>query len=65
MTIILDGSAGAQERLERVLRTNPGIGVIRHADAAYETAREPVARAGLVALALETDPCARRAPRRG
>ncbi|HEU0247276.1 MAG TPA: urocanate hydratase [Gaiellaceae bacterium] len=53
MTIVLDGSAGAQERLERVLRTDPGLGVIRHADAGYETARELVPRVGLVAPMLD------------
>ena len=40
----LDGSDEAQERLGRVLTTDPGTGVMRHADAGYteavETARE-------------------------
>ena len=53
MTIVLDGSDSAGERLERVLRTDPGIGVIRHADAGYESARELVARAGLTAPMLD------------
>ena len=29
-----------QQRLSRVLRNDPGIGVIRHADAGYEIAKE-------------------------
>jgi urocanate hydratase len=53
MTIVLDGSDSARERLERVLRTDPGIGVIRHADAGYESARELVSRAGLAAPMLD------------
>jgi urocanate hydratase len=55
MTIVLDGSQNAQERLERVLRTDPGIGVIRRADAGYEAASEAVARAGLRAPMLSRD----------
>ena len=35
----------ADERLERVLAADPGTGVMRHADAGYEDARE-AARAG-------------------
>ena len=44
MTIVLDGSQNAQERLERVLRTDPGIGVIRRADAGYEPRRRSARR---------------------
>jgi urocanate hydratase len=44
MVVVADGTDGAAERLERVLTTDPGMGVIRHADAGYEealrTARE-------------------------
>src|SRR5687767_552635 len=38
MVIVADGSRGADERLERVLTCDPGIGVARHADAGYPTA---------------------------
>lgn len=38
MVAVADGSALAEERLERVLTTDPGMGVIRHADAGYEQA---------------------------
>jgi urocanate hydratase len=42
--IVADGSPAAAERLKRVLTNDPGIGVVRHADAGYpeaiETARE-------------------------
>lgn len=40
MVIVADGSDDAEQRLKRVLRNDPGIGVIRHADAGYETAKE-------------------------
>jgi len=43
MVIVADGSDAARKRLERVLTIDPGMGVIRHADAGYETA-ERVAR---------------------
>jgi urocanate hydratase len=38
MVVVADGSTGMAERLERVLTTDPGMGVLRHADAGYETA---------------------------
>jgi urocanate hydratase len=38
MVIVADGTADADERLRRVLRNDPGMGVIRHADAGYEIA---------------------------
>ncbi len=38
MVVVADGSSDSQERLERVLTTDPGIGVVRHADAGYELA---------------------------
>jgi len=44
MVVVADGTADAAERLERVLTTDPGTGVLRHADAGYpaaiQTARE-------------------------
>jgi urocanate hydratase len=44
MVVVADGTAAMAERLQRVLTTDPGMGVIRHADAGYEIAIE-VARA--------------------
>jgi urocanate hydratase len=35
------------ERLERVLTTDPGLGVVRHLDAGYSDAREAAAEHGL------------------
>jgi urocanate hydratase len=36
--VVADGTADAAERLQRVLTTDPGTGVIRHADAGYPEA---------------------------
>jgi len=38
MVVVADGSDAAARRLERVLTTDPGTGVMRHADAGYEEA---------------------------
>ena len=38
MVIVADGSKEAERRLERVLTYDPGMGIIRHADAGYERA---------------------------
>lgn len=40
MVIVADGTDDAEQRLKRVLRNDPGMGVIRHADAGYELAKE-------------------------
>jgi len=40
MVIVADGSSDADEKLERVLTCDPGIGVARHADAGYPEAIE-------------------------
>jgi urocanate hydratase len=40
MVIVADGSDDAEQRLKRVLRNDPGMGVIRHADAGYEEAKK-------------------------
>src|SRR5207244_1460137 len=38
MVVVADGTDDAAGRLERVLTTDPGMGVVRHADAGYERA---------------------------
>jgi urocanate hydratase len=40
MVIVADGTDDAAARLSRVLRNDPGMGVIRHADAGYDIAKE-------------------------
>ncbi len=47
MVIVADGTDEAEKRLKRVLRNDPGIGVIRHADAGYEMAKETAKEFGL------------------
>ena len=45
--IVADGTPEAARRLERVLTTDPGLGVVRHADAGYEQAIEAAKRHGI------------------
>ncbi|WP_222439128.1 urocanate hydratase [Echinicola salinicaeni] len=47
MVIVADGTEAANGRLARVLRNDPGIGVIRHADAGYEIAKNTAKKHGL------------------
>jgi urocanate hydratase len=47
MVIVADGTPEAEARLKRVLRNDPGMGVIRHADAGYEKAKETARENGL------------------
>ena len=47
MVIVADGTREADERLERVLTCDPGIGVARHADAGYPEALQTAARHGV------------------
>jgi urocanate hydratase len=45
--IVADGTPEAAVRLERVLTTDPGLGVVRHADAGYEEAIAAAKRHGI------------------
>jgi len=45
--IVADGTPEAARRLERVLTNDPGIGVVRHAEAGYDVALATARRAGL------------------
>jgi urocanate hydratase len=47
MVVVADGTMDAARRLERVLTTDPGTGVMRHADAGYPEAIETAHRHGL------------------
>ncbi len=40
MVIVADGTDAAAARISRVLRNDPGLGVIRHADAGYDVAKD-------------------------
>ena len=44
MVIVADGTEDAAKRLARVLRNDPGMGVIRHADAGYDIAKDTLRR---------------------
>jgi urocanate hydratase len=46
--LVADGTADMRERIERVLTNDPAMGVLRHADAGYETARETAKKEGIV-----------------
>lgn len=47
MVIVADGTDDAEIRLRRVLHNDPGMGVVRHADAGYEIAKETAKQHGL------------------
>ncbi|CAN5115467.1 urocanate hydratase [soil metagenome] len=47
MVIVADGTDAAEARLSRVLRNDPGMGVIRHADAGYDVAKDTARAHGL------------------
>ena len=47
MVIVADGTKEAEKRLERVLTYDPGMGIIRHADAGYERAIENAKKFGI------------------
>ncbi len=51
--IVADGTPEAAARLERVLTTDPGLGVVRHADAGYEQAIAAARRHGIRMPMLE------------
>ena len=53
--IVADGTAAAAQRLERVLTVDPGLGVVRHADAGYEEAIQTAKRHGIRMPMLEEE----------
>ena len=53
MVVVADGSELADERLERVLTTDPGMGIVRHADAGYDRAVEVAKEKGVDIPMLE------------
>jgi urocanate hydratase len=53
MVVVADGTEGASRRLQRVLTTDPGMGVIRHVDAGYEKAIEEAREHGVRAPMLD------------
>ncbi|HEY7023367.1 MAG TPA: urocanate hydratase [Candidatus Limnocylindrales bacterium] len=55
MVVVADGSEVAAQKLERVLTTDPGMGVIRHVDAGYERAIEVARERGVRIPMLDSD----------
>ncbi len=53
MVVIADGTKEAEERIEKVFTTDPGIGIVRHADAGYEKAIQIAKQKGIKMLMLE------------
>ncbi|MBW3603892.1 MAG: urocanate hydratase [Actinobacteria bacterium] len=47
MVVVAEGTERSAERLERVLTTDPGLGVVRHADAGYDLARRTASQRGI------------------
>jgi urocanate hydratase len=56
---VADGTPLAAEKIARVLTNDPGMGVIRHADAGYDGALEVAARRGVPIPMRESPPMAR------
>ncbi|MCX2475525.1 hypothetical protein OQZ33_14425 [Pedobacter sp. MC2016-05] len=47
MVIVADGTTEAEARLKKVLHNDPSMGVIRHADAGYDIAKDTVRKFSL------------------
>ncbi len=54
MVVVADGEDSTRRRLDRVLTTDPGMGIIRHADAGYDRAREVARDKGVKVPMLDT-----------
>jgi urocanate hydratase len=54
--VVADGSALAEDRVRRVLTADPGIGVVRHADAGYEQAIAFAEQSGVQMPMLDPEP---------
>ncbi len=53
IVIVADGTKEAEARIERVLTTDPGMGVVRHVDAGYELAKKTARERGVNIPMLE------------
>ncbi|MGM8214917.1 urocanate hydratase [Bacillaceae bacterium W0354] len=53
MVIVADGTKEAEARLERVLTSDPGMGVVRHVDAGYDLAKKTAKEKGVRIPMLE------------
>ncbi len=57
--VVADGSPEAGERVRRTLTADPGLGVVRHADAGYPEALAAAKRSGIRMPMLDPEPDAR------
>jgi urocanate hydratase len=55
MVAVADGTALAAQKLERVLTTDPGMGVARHVDAGYDRAIDVARERGVRIPMLEAE----------
>lgn len=55
IVIVADGTKEAEARIERVLTTDPGMGVVRHVDAGYEIAKKTARERGVKIPMLEME----------
>jgi urocanate hydratase len=55
MVIVADGTPDAAARLQRVLTSDPGMGIIRHADAGYEDAIANAEKFGVTVPHLDAE----------
>lgn len=55
MVVVADGTDRADRRLKRVLTTDPGMGILRHADAGYEQAKSEAKKHGIPIPIMERE----------
>ncbi|MEM0120831.1 MAG: urocanate hydratase [Thermoprotei archaeon] len=60
--LVLDGSHEMDTRAERVLTVDPGLGVVRHADAGYDRAMQVIREKGIKSPSIRTTSSAIRSP---
>ena len=53
MVVVCDGTKETDERIKRVFKTDPGIGIVRHADAGYKEAIDTIKKSDLKAFMLK------------
>ena len=54
--VVADGTPAAADRIRRTLRADPGLGIVRHADAGYPEAIEAARRGGVHMPMLDPEP---------
>ncbi|MGH2850751.1 MAG: urocanate hydratase, partial [Solirubrobacteraceae bacterium] len=57
--VVADGTPAAADRIRRTLRADPGMGIVRHADAGYPEALDAARRGGVHMPMLDPEPAQR------